>query len=300
MDAEQAARKLLIEGKSIRAVQRATGLTYYRVRQLSALPRFQVVTKHNARRVFGYTDIHWSDRDEHALAIAQHAQGIFAPDVTVLGGDLLNCTAFSRHPKRKLDHDEGYDYLESELKPANRFLDEVQRWTRDETVLLEGNHDEWFERWIRNTEGAMGLQSLLPSRYLCQRDAFRYVSFSPGRDKRQCNYQLAPFLVATHGWCAPKYAAQHHLDRAKDISVIFHHTHRFDDRAVPLFRGGPIRATSAGCLCKRIPMYAHNGSPTDWTHGFWVAFVGRQSFTVYPVLIANGSAVLPDGTEVRA
>lgn len=258
-----------------------------------------------AIRVFGYTDIHWSDRDEQAMAVAMAAQRRFRPDITVIGGDLLNCDSFKRHARRKIDEDHEYDYINSELKPARRFLDAVQKHTTQRLIMLEGNHDAWFERWIVNTDGAHGLRSLLPRRFLScnakgdKRKCWTYVSFGPEKPERECAYRLRHDLIVTHGWCAPKYAARHHLDRARDISVIFHHTHRFDRCVVPLFRGGIIEAFSAGCLCKRKPMYAHNGAPTDWVHGFWVAFLGKQSYTAYPVTIKKGSAVLPDGTEVK-
>jgi len=254
-----------------------------------------------AVRVFGFTDIHWSERDERALEIAKAAQRQFKPDITVIGGDLLNCTAFSRHPKRILDEDDTYDYTTGELDPAAKFLDEVQANTERETVMLAGNHDEWFERWIRNTEGGLAFRSQLPSRYFPKgRENFKYISFSPRQDNRNCYYKLKNDVIVTHGWCAPKYAAQHHLDKARDVSVIFHHTHRFDHRAGTLFRDKRvIEAFSAGCLCKQVPMYAHNGAPTDWVLGFWVAFIGKRSWTGYPIPIKRYEAVLPDGTQIK-
>lgn len=64
--------------------------------------------------------------------------------------------------------------------------------------------------------------------------------------------------------------------------------------------GKMVGAWSAGCLCARTPIYAHGGAPTEWSHGFWVAYIGRDSFTVYTVPIFDkGYAVLPDGKEVK-
>ena len=71
-----------------------------------------------------------------------------------------------------------------------------------------------------------------------------------------------------------------------------------DTRADP-WTGDPVEAMNAGCLCKKSPLYRHDGSPTQWAHGFWIAFIGRRSFTIYPILINKGRAVMPDGKEIR-
>ena len=252
-----------------------------------------------ATRVFGYTDIHWSDRDERALAVAEAAQRAFKPDRTIIGGDLCNCGPFSRHPKRTFDEDAQYDLVETELAPASKFIDRVQAHTVQDTVFLVGNHDEWLEQWLMSL-GNRGLRSLVPARYFAKdRKAFSVVPFNPRDRVRSGHVRLRPDLIVVHGWATPKYAAQRHLELAKNVSVIFHHTHRWDHRAGQPFRGPSIEAFSAGCLCKRKPIYAHGGSPSDWVHGFWVAYIGRRSYTAYPVKITGAGTVLPDGREVR-
>lgn len=255
--------------------------------------------KSSTVRVFGFPDIHWSDRDVKALAVAEKAHRLFAPDRTIIGGDLINCGPLSTFPKRKLDLDKGYDLVESELKPAARFIDRVQKYTR-RTDFLEGNHEERVERWLRANEGASAFRSLLPSRYLSAgRTNFSYVPFTVLKGNRRGCVQLHPRLITVHGWATPKYAAQRHLDLAKPFSIIYHHTHRFDFRAQSMCDGRMVQAMSPGCLCRKEPIYAVGGSPTDWTHGFWVAYIGTRSFTIYPILIENGGAVMPDGTEIR-
>lgn len=256
---------------------------------------------HKVIRWFGFPDIHWSDRDPGALAVAQAAHRAFRPDRTILMGDLLNCGPFSRHPKHKIDEDDQYDLLETELKPAARFLDKVQKYTKQDTVCLEGNHDEWIERWIMRTDGGRGLQSLLPSRYLVRdRRNFRYIPYCKTTRGRLGGFMLSKRLLAVHGWATTKHAAKRHLDLAKPYSIIFGDTHRFDYRVESMADGNIVEAMSAGCLCKRIPIYAHNGCPTEWTHGFWVAYLGKTSFSLYPVPIKKGCAVLPDGQEIHA
>lgn len=253
-----------------------------------------------ATKIFGYTDIHWSDRDKTALAVAEAAQRAFKPDVAVIGGDLLNCGPFSRHPARKLDEDDGYDYISTELEPARQFLDRVQRHAK-RTVMLEGNHDEWFERWMTGWRDRQIFGSLAPSRYLsADRRDFSYVPFTKLGANRLGGVRLGPRLIAVHGWAAQKYAADRHLQMAKPYSIIYHHTHRADHRRATMCDGKLVEALCAGCLCRTIPIYAHNGNPTEWTHGFWVAYVGSRSHTIYSVAIERGAAVMPNGKEVRS
>ncbi len=255
-----------------------------------------------ATRVFGYPDIHWSDRDEKALAVAMRAQEIFQPDRTVIGGDLLNCTPFSRHPRQSLNDGADLDWRASEIDPVNGFLDYVQERTGKGGIdFIEGNHDAWFERWLTGVRGGESLSGFVPRRLLGDgRKNFRWIPFSDPRE-RSAYVQLASDMIVVHGWSACLHAAAKHLRDAKNMSVIFNHTHRTETRTETLFGGEPVAAWSAGCLCQRVPMYAHGRSVTSWTHGFWVAYIGRRSSTVYPVTINHRyEAVLPDGTEVRA
>lgn len=195
--------------------------------------------KKPALKVFCYSDIHWSCRDEEALSVAEQAQKAFRPDITVIGGDLLNCDSFSRH-RKTLDEDSGYDYRDHELYPSMAFLDRVEKNNAKggKIVFIEGNHDAWFGRWIQDTEGAGGLRSLLPSKMLSKslvgvkdglpvykkRERFTWVSHEQkGMEQR---YMLHPRLTVCHGWAAPKYAAMGHLTKAKSISVLYNHTQR--------------------------------------------------------------------------
>ena len=241
--------------------------------------------------------------DENALRVAEKAHARFKPDRTIIGGDLLNCAPFSAHPAKGFDDAAEADYLVTEIDPANAFLDRISRNTGAGGVdFIEGNHDQWFERWLSRQKNGKALRSMSPRKLLSKgRTNFRYIPYFEPKGGRMPHVKLAPDLIVIHGWCSPKYAAQHHMDRAKDVSVIFHHTHRADKRWAKTWKGRPIMAMSAGCLCKLIPTYASGGNPSNWVHGFWVAYIGRRNWTVYDVLISeNYETVLPDGSEVRA
>ncbi len=256
----------------------------------------------NAVRWFGYPDIHFPDQDPEALAVAEAAQREFKPDNVIIGGDMLNCSPFARHPKQKMRDGAIVDFKATELDVGNAFLDRVQEHTKY-THFLEGNHDAWLERWTVGVgHAAMALHSLISIQVnLSQnRKDFKYIPQIAFKTDRTTFVELHPKLICVHGWCATKYAAARHRELNPFQSIIFNHTHRRqEDTLTYRVAEMPSVAMSAGCLCNRTPMYQHTGCETGWTHGFWVAYVGRESFTVYSVLINKGRAILPNGKEVR-
>lgn len=253
----------------------------------------------HTRRVFGFTDIHWSMRDEHALSIATAAHRWFKPDLTVVGGDLLDCSAFARHPPSATDLDRQEDFAEHELNPASEFLDDLQG-VSPQLAVLAGNHDEWFERWMaRGDRGARACGALRPSRYLMRgrKHATWYPFDTPSSSPRSI-LRLHPKLVVIHGWATNKYAAERHLELAAPYSVIFHHTHRMEMRTGEDLAGNTRVSMSAGCLCSKSPTYLH-GTPANWVHGVWVAYLGKHDFTLYPIPITQRGLVMPCGKEIR-
>jgi hypothetical protein len=248
--------------------------------------------KHRAIRVFGYTDIHFPNEDKEALQVAMAGQRFFKPDITIVGNDLIDCTPYTGWADSSLTEALAKDWRNTELRPANKFLNAVQKHTK-KTIFLPGNHDKWVERWAARA-GKIGLaihDIISIKTNLCKgRKNFEYKD----------SVNLHRYLSVVHGWSYCKHAAYKHVELSKTKSIIFHHTHR---RQMITTRdpwyGRPIEAISAGCLCEQVPMYRHDGAPTEWTHGFWVAFIGKRSFTIYPILIHEARAIMPDGKEIK-
>lgn len=253
------------------------------------------------RRVFGFPDIHWAIRDPVAMAVAVKAHANFKPDLTVFGGDLVDAGPFARHPRMKYGEGD-YDFIREELEPLKGFLDGIQkRTTRGRLAVVLGNHDDWVERWSLCHGMGTSLKGLRPVEYLLEgRPNTQVVPYGRLASDSPSFYHLHPSLIVVHGWAANKYAAATHLVRGSPYSVIFNHTHRMQSETITRCDGSVVQAMSAGCLTKKVPVYAHGGSPTGWVHGFWVAYLGRESYTLYSVVIDRGQCVLPDGTLIRA
>lgn len=253
-------------------------------------------SKSKAVRYFGYPDMHIPDQDEEAVAVAEAAQREFRPDYSIVGNDLLQATPFSRFGNQTIKEAVGEDFQETELNPANAHIDRVQKYTKIETIFQEGNHDAHIERWAaQHSKGSMSIFSLIsPEANLSKgRKNFRYV-------KQGEAVQLHPNLICVHGWSYSVHCAAAHRRKSPLQSVVFNHAHRrqSDTLTYPSAEM-PTEAMCAGCLCHRMPMYKHDGNPTGWTHGFWVAYVGKQDFTIYSVPINKGRAILPNGKEIK-
>ena len=248
-----------------------------------------------AVRWMGYPDIHIPDHDEEALAVAEAAQREFKPDNVIVGNDLFNATPFSRWGNATIEESTAKDWKATELDPANAFIDRVQKHTKM-TYFQFGNHDDHIERWAARGDTA-------------NRSIFSLISIEAnlGRDrenivfvKRDQHITLHPKLICIHGWSYCKHVAAFHINKSPLRSVIFNHAHRRQEITTTFPAADmPTTAMCAGCLCKRQPMWKHDGNPTGWTHGFWVAYVGSHDFTMYSVIINKGRAILPNGKEVR-
>lgn len=260
-------------------------------------------------RVFGYSDIHWSQRDERALAIADKAHKHFRPHITVIGGDLLDCGPFSRFPNASMAEVQGCNWVEEELNPANEWLDKVQGRTLKTTIFLEGNHEARVQKVCAS--GHQALQAMYPlvsPRINLSKDRrnFVYVPWitdgvTVGPDSGK--YDLTPNLTVVHGWFTSKYPARKHIETSRTQSVIFHHTHRIDSVTVSNpWNKEILTGTGTGCLCKLQPMYNHGGRPSDWAHGFWVAYISRKNPLLnnhYVIPISPQGCILPDGKEIK-
>lgn len=255
-------------------------------------------------------DIHFPDQDDEALEVAKAAVRLLKPEKTLLLGDVLDCGTFSAHAKKTIQEADTSDYKRLEVDPANEFLDFIQKETSQHTYYLEGNHEHRIERWAANN-GRVGesiYEFISPQATVGQRDNFTMIPYVEPNGSRMGFVQVVPptkkmktgGLVAVHGWSHAKHCARIHLETSRSQSIVHGHTHRAQmDSVRDPWTGCPIKAWAPGTLSQLQPFYAHGGKPSEWTHGFSLVYVGKESWTSYIITISHGRAVLPDGKEVR-
>lgn len=271
--------------------------------------------KHTSKRVLVLPDAHFPFHSEKATACVLHVAQVWRPDEIVILGDWLDGAAFSSHPRRSFA-ERAPAFVAGEVAPCNAYLDKLQGRSHRPLVYCEGNHEARVERYATGL-GDVGadLYSLLSPRRLIehrvdatgrphsQRRNFTWVPYM-GRGVHS-HYQItrrlkhSSALIAVHGWSTAKDAARVHLDLARDTSVVFGHVHRaLHTTSRNRLTGEILQAWSPGCLADLVPPYTAN-SPSDWTHGFSLVYVGRDSWMSYNVpIFADGSAILPDGRRV--
>jgi predicted phosphodiesterase len=268
-----------------------------------------------ARRILALPDAHFPFQDQAAMACVLHVCRTWRPDEIVVLGDWLDGAAFSAHARRSFA-EVAPAFVADEVGPCNAYLDALQGRRHRPLVYLEGNHEARVERYATGL-GAAGadLYALAsPQRLITHRVDAAGIPHRPRENFKwvpylgagvHSHYQISKrlrhssALVAVHGWSFAKNAAQVHLDGARDVSVIHGHTHRAQSViSRNRLTGELLQAWSPGCLASLVPPYMAN-SPSDWTHGFSMIYVGARSWTSYTVSIhSDGSCILPDGRRV--
>lgn len=256
-------------------------------------------------------DIHFPEQDEVALEVALRAGELLKPTNTLLLGDVADCSVFSRHDRRTIDEFLQSDYKKTEVDPINKMLDRIQKFTKNQTWMLEGNHEARIEAWaVRSGGAAAAVYELInpKSTFSQGRKNFNWVPYSVPTGARRGYVQIVNQsskmqtggLVAVHGWSFARHAASVHLELSRSQSIVFGHTHRQQMEASrDAWTGALIKAFCPGTLSKLTPLYAVGGTPNSWTHGFALIYVGATSWTEYLISIVNGSCVLPDGREIK-
>lgn len=266
--------------------------------------------KGDAKLWFIIPDIHFPEQHDEALEVAYTAMKLLKPNYSLFLGDALDCGIFSAYESKTFAEERTYDFEESELNPCNAFIDRVQQNTKEHTYFLEGNHCARVERWaIKNGRTAQALYSRISPRINLSRGRknFTWIPYSVPTGTRRGFVQIAPNtsrmttggLVAVHGWSFASNSAAVHLQMSRSQSIVYGHVHRCQMEASrDAWTGKLIKAFSPGCLSVLEPLYAVGGAPNQWTHGFALVYVGKNSWTEYLISIVNGGCVLPDGTEI--
>lgn len=266
-----------------------------------------MASKTGSHLVMVLPDLHLPTHDRSALRIVLRAFEHLKPQRLVILGDWLDAAFASAHPASSRDEADKGSYIQNEIEPCRRLLDQFEENT-EEIIYLEGNHEFRVERLITRERGAwLAIPELvLPKQLLSmnRKKKFTWIPYqhnaTRGDAYRLPHYKIADGLVAVHGWSTSKYSARKHLDLVKGWSIVYGHTHRAQSDTVRHPMTGHINQSwSPGCLSSLQPMWQH-GSPTEWVHGFSLIYCRNDmsKWTAYTVTIDQGECILPDGTKI--
>jgi len=216
----------------------------------------------------------------------------FKPDITILGGDIMNFDEISEHTKdkpllregRRLKHD--FDY-------GNEVLDRVDKFTKGDKIFQEGNHEIRFARWVERNPSVEGLVSIEQNLKLKER-GYKVI-------KENVIYKVghARFF---HGLYTNKYHSAKTVEVVGD-NIFYGHTHSVQVFSKHNYEQNPIIGYNVGSLCELRPFYGRN-RPNQWVNAFGVFyFSGSGHFTFYnPIIIRgqfwwNGKLYTPEGRK---
>jgi len=256
-----------------------------------------------SNKVMFQPDTHFPYQDEAALACFKKAVQDERPERVVILGDLMDAAIFSQFQPSSFSESKFLDFKDSEVDPANAHIDWLLKYTKL-VVYVEGNHEAHVERAaVRLGPLGTGIYKMISPRELLSAGRsvrnFKWIPYNA--DFKQSHYKVTPRLLALHGLSTAKHAPAKHLEKLKNYSVIYGHTHRrqSDTRRDPI-SDDVHQAASPGCLSTLSPKYMHNNT-NEWAHGFGFAYCRNDgsSFTYYNVGIEHGKAVLPSGKVIK-
>ncbi len=215
----------------------------------------------------------------------------------------MDCAPFSHHARLSVAEERGEDWKATEVDPVNAMLDEVQQYTKQTTHYLCGNHEHRVERALAKLGGlGYSLRSTLNVRTQITKGRKQFKFYDYGVAPELMRVKITNNLYAFHGWSTALNAARTHLAASRSNSIVFAHVHRAEELVVrDYWEDRNIVAACPGTLCKLHPKYIPSGSPTNWSHGIRLVYVGDHgNWSGYNIPIQHGSCVLPDGRQVTA
>ncbi len=211
------------------------------------------MAKRQSKTSLFYSCAHIPQQNKLAVEVFCLVAERLKPDLIVNLGDLVGCDQFSLWAPTFGTPKTNY---EDDLDTANKLIDRQQA-TCKKFVYVEGNHENRLDRWAARTAEGRGSYSMLAPRIQLSkgRKNFKYIRYG-SIDNKYPHYAVNSRIVAVHGWSYARHATKNHLQMSQGKSIIHGHTHRVDMAIVQSIwkTGTNIRAISAGCLCKQVPI----------------------------------------------
>ena len=227
--------------------------------------------------------------DSKAINAALKFVKDFKPDITILGGDILDCGAVSHHNHGKPGAVEGLRLVGDADELRKVVIEPVQEYTKDKLIYITGNHEGWLtdlSDQIPALEGIIDVRSIL---HLSK----RWTVVPQGE-----MYKLGK-LVFIHGdqIKGGEHAAKNAVS-AYERNVRMGHFHCFQaySKTSAVDANGHT-ALIVPCLCKKGPGYG-GGAPNKWMQGFLWGYVGQGVFNDYVTVIVDGKCIV-NGKEYK-
>ncbi len=254
------------------------------------------MAKIQLERYIFLTDVHWGyeyDKRRHkraihdpkALAAVLDFARDFKPDHIILGGDILDCGAISRHNKHKPGNIEGLRLGRDMAECRSALIQPLEALGALSYYYIIGNHEDWLnDVYIESP----ALEGLLDLDHSLLSSLWDIVPQGHGVELGKLYFMHGDTL---------KGGAEHVAKQAwllNTRNVRFGHFHTYQVHTPKRALDADIMHTSMAipCLCRRDPTYG-DGAANAWMQGFNYGYVQRGTgyFSDYTPIITNGMFV---------
>lgn len=213
-------------------------------------------------------DVHAPYHDQDAFDLMMAVARDLNPHAIVLIGDLLDCyslSRFSKDPNRMANFDH-------EVEAGRRLLDELDSLGATEKIAIEGNHDEWLTRYVRDK--APLIESFvddMPGILGLEERGWQWVAYRDDIKRGKVHYAHDVGFVG-------RYAAYRNIDSFQH-SIITGHTHRLAYVVEGDATGECKLSASFGWLgdVEKVEYRHRARSRKDWALGFGVGYEDAQT-----------------------
>ncbi len=203
----------------------------------------------------------------------------FKPDITILGGDIVDAKGLhgvDHMPASAVD----VGFYHRDIKLIRNLLTKIRQASpKTKIVYLEGNHEHRYRRLAEKFPNLFG------ELFNIQRD-IELVNYIPyGTYDSQVVVGDCAFI---HGTIWPDNHAKSYALRHTPSKVVYGHLHHYQayttHRATPAM--SPRYAVTAGALCSMDPDWKR-GAAHQWVNGF-ISFISSDGITVPTVHMIEG------------
>ena len=248
------------------------------------------------RRGIIIPDQHFPLHDEKAVEVVLQCIELIKPDTFINLGDVgefesVSSWKYKKSKQPPLEYQ--LPFIDKEIEEVNKGLDLFDSVLPDkcEKIMLEGNHDDWLNRFVERYP----YMKDYTFKKACRLDErkYKYNTFNHPVKIGKVNF--------IHGAYATVYHAKKHLE-AYGANVIYGHTHDVQRHTLTKLDSGTIGAWSMGCLkdMSRNQNKWLRGRLHNWQHAFGIVdWFENGNFRLDVVEIINGKTTLW-GNEIVA
>lgn len=218
-------------------------------------------------------DVHLDENVSKDYAPVKRFIKDFKPDKIILLGDFMDVSSLSAWDRDKRRLMEGRRYIK-EIDRANKELDYLQKYAKEDVVYLFGNHEDRVKRYLDKNPEMEGMMEL-PEQLRLKERGIKHLPYNE-------LYKLGD-MYFTHGMYTNKYSAAKHL-QTLGCNITYGHQHGTQTYMQNMAMQKPYMAYALGTLGDKAPEFLR-GRPANWINQFAIFYWEPKggNFNLYPI-----------------